>query len=282
MDRPLEMELLINKEREQIKSGDLKPKTKFTYIHALLKSQRTKKRKEIDYTRMSTSRLLESIKYNKSLIEELKRRPFFEIIEYFESIPPLKNKLYYWHPSRKINDPLTLITKMYKQSDLLNKIRKQKCQSLIFNCTGFDHFEKMLGERMNMGDIKVLNEDYRFFEKYWMTKKGKLQEFNDYIGKFGVEISNSRKTVEVIQRIITHPYWCDDICGSKVSFLKLPSIKNLDFVVVECFSFMEIEINEKAIVVSFKEFYGLISKNRAYESLWNKLGVSYNEEIEIC
>ncbi|ELQ74187.1 hypothetical protein THOM_2900 [Trachipleistophora hominis] len=275
------MSFLINKEREQILKGDYEPKSKFTYMYALLKSQKVKKRKEVDYKKMSTSKLLSSKNYTKKLIEELKQRPFKKIIKYFESIPPLKNELYYWHPSKKINDPLTLLIKMYKQNDLLKKMRVAKCEALIFKCKGFDKFEGMLQERINMNELKVLNEDYNFFGKFWITRKGKTQEFYDYACKMGAVTNKNRKTVDVVQRIITHPYWCDNTCMASFSFLKMPYVKNLDFSVVECHSFLEIEIEDRTVIVSFREFNGLLRKDKKYEAIWNALGVTYEEEIEI-
>lgn len=275
------MEFLINKEREQILNGDYKPKSRFTYIYALLKSQKVRKRKEVDYKKLSTSKLLSSKNYNKKLVEELKTRPFKKIIKYFETISPLKNELYYWHPSRKVNDPLTLLIKVHKQSELLKKIRTEKCEALIFKCRGFDKFESMLQERINMNELRVLNEDYNFFGKFWTIKKGKMQEFYDYMGKKGAITNKNRKTIDVVQRIITHPYWCDNTCAAPFSFLKMPCMKNLDFSVVECYSFLEIEIDERTVTVSFREFNGLLKKDKKYEAVWSALGVSYSETIEI-
>lgn len=275
------MDFLINKERKQIQCGNSLPKNGFTYMYGLLRSQKTKQKKTTELKQLSTTQLFEQKNYSKQLVKELATRPFVEMVAYFESIKPLKNKLFYWHPHKKINDPLSLLTRVFKPSELLKNMRAEKCRSLIFNCRGFDKFEGMLQERINIGDLKVLNEDCNFFVKYWTTKKGKLQEFYDYVEKFNVSVNRCKKNIDVIQRVITHPYWCDNNCKSSFSFLRTPNVRNLDFLAVDCFSYIEFEVENRTITVTFQEFNGLLNKDERYARLWLNFGITFLDDIEI-
>lgn len=271
---------LLLREKDEILNGDFRPHQKFSYKKALLKKQKTISQK-IDYKSMSTFELFDLKKYNEDVSEAIKNRPFYEIIAYFQSIPQLKDKLYYWSPRREINDPLSLLTSIYSEETLLEKLKGAKCKSLIFYTKGFRNFESMLEQRMNIGDLKVLERDLFFFQKYWTTKKGRLSLFNDYLSKNNIIVKHTRKTIDVEHRIITHPFWCDDYCPSNWSFVRLPTSKNLEFSLISCFSFLEIEINKKMLTVTFAQFKGLVEKEKKHEPFWNSLGISYEENIEL-
>lgn len=266
-------------EKKEIENKDFIPKRRFTLKYELLKKLKIKKVKK-NYKEMSTFDLLKLKKYNSKIGNILKKRSIYEIIAYFQSIPILKDKLFYWNPFKKVNDPLSLIIEYFDEKKLLEKIKMAKCNSLIFHKKGFPNFEKMLSERINILDLKVLDKDFEFFSKHWTIKKGKLSLFFEYIQNLNIPIKHSRKTIEVCQRIITHPFWCEENCHSSFSFIKFPSSKNLEFSPISCFSFVEIEIKNKIFMVNFKQFKGLLEKDKNYEEFWKKLGVDYCENIE--
>lgn len=273
--------ILFCKEMDEIKNNDFVPKNKFTYKKAILKKQKIKKKLNIDYSEKSTFDLFNFKIYEKEIIHELRKRPFIDIIAYFQSIPVLKDKLYYWNPLKMINDPLSLLMTVYTDDELIEHVKIEKCKSLIFHSKGFSNFEQMLQERINLGDLKVLDKDLFYFQKYWTIKKGKLANLNDLLLKNDVKIKHNRKTIDVYQRIITHPYWCDNVCDSSFSFIKTPALKHIDFMPVDCFSFLEIEIDQKILVVNFLQFEGLLHKDKQFEAFWNSIGVYYSETIEL-
>lgn len=269
------------REMAEIANGDLVPHHKFSYKHHLLKKNR-KVREKIDYSNLSVFELFELKKYDAEIAEILKKRSFFEIIAYFQSTPILKDKLYYWNPKKEINDPLTFIISIYHENVLLEKLKAAKIKSLIFYLKGFTNFEQMIERRINLNDLKVLENDLLYFKKHWITKKGKTLNFNKYLEKFDhIKVKNNRKTIDVEQRVITHPFWCDDLCQTDWHFVKIPTSKSLEFCGVSCTSYFEIEIHERMYSISFNQFKGLVEKDKNYEQFWAKLGVKYDEEIEL-
>ncbi|KRH94682.1 hypothetical protein M153_1650004407 [Pseudoloma neurophilia] len=268
------------RELAEVANGDYKPHQNFSYKKYIVKLAK-KNKDQVDYRTLSTSELLKSKKYNDEIGKELKTRSFLEIIDFFESIPPLKGELYYWNPKRKINDALSFLMSIFPEHEILEKMKIAKTRSLIFHSKGFKNFESMLGQRISLGDLNVLEQDLEYFSKYWTSKKGKLAAFNEYLIRHNVNIRHSRKTIDVEQRIITHPYWCDDFCSSDWSFIRLPASRTLEFALVDCFSFLEIQINNRIITVSFAQFKGLIEKDKKFETFWSTLNVKYDEEIEL-
>lgn len=270
----------LAREIQEITHGDYIPKQKFTYKKALLKKQKDIN-KHTEFSRLSTFELFNLKKYDKEIGNILKTRSFYEIIAYFQSIPILKDKLYYWNPKRDINDPLSFLMSVFSENDLLEKIKAAKSKSLIFYTKGFINFESMLEERMNLGDLKVLERDIFYFHKYWTSKKGKLYIFNECLSEYNIDIRHTRKTIDVEQRIITHPYWCDDICPTNWLFIRLPTSKSFEFSPVSCFSFFEVEVDKRVFTVTFLQFKGLIEKDKKYEAFWNSFSVRYDEELEL-
>ncbi|EPR78907.1 hypothetical protein SLOPH_1804 [Spraguea lophii 42_110] len=98
--------------------------------------------------------------------------------------------------------------------------------------------------------------------------------------------------IKIHKKIISHPNWCINHieCNNTYTFdifimlrIKISIQPNefMNYFILNNHSYLEIEIDDKTEIVSFVEFYMLLTKNKEYEDYWKNKGVGYDEYLDI-
>lgn len=221
----------------------------------------------------------------------LKKFEFEDVISSFNNlnVGELMSDLYNWNSSVKISDKYHLVQQTFGNylADYVSIIKK------YFNAKhgrDFSNFHNILLSREKNRVIEILSQDMQnnvLSHGFWCG--------NGESDNFAVEnCADFSKYADKMQKVNLklHERFKAEIEKEKERnfdrFLKILKDKQkklktnfVDLFVCPNFSKIELNINNKEISVNFREFFGLIFKEKEYQIFWENYGVNFeNFELE--